>query len=432
MFNEGKDQDLEEKNINDISVQKNNKKFWKDMGAAFKISNYRWYWSTQLLSGIGTWAQAIAQSWLILNLTHSAIDLGVITMLQFLPMLLFSLYGGVIADRLPRRQLLIFTQIILAIQAIILSVLVFTHSVTIWEIGLLALFLGTTNALNGPVQQSFIPELVSKDLVPNAVALNSVQFNTSRMIGGAVGGIAIALWGISGALLFNALSFIPIIILLIKIRPAYTIAKTNIMKQSAIIELKEGLVYAFQEISIRRIIFLFGIIGLLGFNWQVAVPLIARFSLHQKVVEFGDLMAALGAGSLIGAIIQAKNNNASERRIVIGGIALGLSILLLGFSHSYILSMFLLVIAGFAGIITSVTTNTRLQIITPDKYRGRIMGIYILLMGGTTPIGAFLFGELAGHFNTGIALIVFGGITVVLISIIKISNNHIDNFLNIE
>ncbi len=423
MFNEEKDQDLEEKN---------NKKFWKDMGAAFKISNYRWYWSTQLLSGIGTWAQAIAQSWLILNLTHSAIDLGVITMLQFLPMLLFSLYGGVIADRLPRRQLLIFTQIILAIQAIILSVLVFTHSVTIWEIGLLALFLGTTNALNGPVQQSFIPELVSKDLVPNAVALNSVQFNTSRMIGGAVGGIAIALWGISGALLFNALSFIPIIILLIKIRPAYTIAKTNIMKQSAIIELKEGLVYAFQEISIKRIIFLFGIIGLLGFNWQVAVPLIARFSLHQKVVEFGDLMAALGAGSLIGAIIQAKNNNASERRIVIGGIALGLSILLLGFSHSYILSMFLLVIAGFAGIITSVTTNTRLQIITPDKYRGRIMGIYILLMGGTTPIGAFLFGELAGHFNTGIALIVFGGITVVLISIIKISNNHIDNFLNIE
>ncbi len=400
------------------------KKRWRDMGAAFKVRNYRWYWTTQFLSGIGTWAQAIAQSWLILDLTHSAIALGTITMLQFLPMLLFSLFGGVIADRFERRRLLVFTQIILALQAIILAILVLTHAITIFEVGFLALLLGTINALNGPAQQAFVPELVGKDLVPNAVALNSVQFNTSRMIGGAIGGIAVALWGIPGALFFNAASFIPTIVVLIIIRPAYTAIKTYLEKTSAITELMEGLKYALSNLSIRRIVLLFGIIGLLGFNWQVAVPLIAKFSLHQNVTAFGDLMAALGAGSLIGAIIQARNSNASEKRIILGGIALGISLLLLGLSHSYLLSLILLAIAGFSGIIASVTTNTRLQLITPDKFRGRIMGIYVLLMGGTTPIGAFLFGEIAGNFNTGVALIIFGSITVLGIVTIALTNRH--------
>jgi MFS family permease len=200
--------------------------------------------------------------------------------------------------------------------------------------------------------------------------------------------------------------------------------KTYLEKTSAITELIEGLKYALSNISIRRIVLLFGIIGLLGFNWQVAVPLIARFSLHQNVTAFGDLMAVLGAGSLIGAIIQTRNSNASEKRIILSGIALGISILLLGLSHSYLLSLILLAIAGFAGIIASVTTNTRLQLITPDKFRGRIMSIYILLMGGTTPIGAFLFGEIAGNFNTGIALIIFGSITVLGIIIIALTHRH--------
>ena len=408
-------------------IENTHKRSLKDMLEAFKIKNYLWYWVTQFLSGIGTWAQAIAQSWLILNLTHSAVDLGIITMLQFLPMLLFSLFGGVIADRLPRKKLLVFTQIVLVIQAIILGILVYTHSVTIIEVGILALILGTTNALNGPVQQSFVPELVGRELVPNAIALNSVQFNTSRMIGGAIGGIAIAIWGISGALFLNAASYIPIIIVLIFIKPGYTIIREYLEeKESSLHDLKEGLKYAFGNISIQRIILLFGIIGLLGFNWQVAVPLIARYSLHQKVIEFGDLMAALGAGSLIGAIIQTRINKSSEKRIMWGGIVLGLSILLLGFSQSYILSLILLAIAGFAGIIASISTNTQLQLLTPDKFRGRVMGIYVLLIGGTTPIGAFIFGEIAGYFSTGIALIIFGTITVLGIFIVSQRKRKID------
>jgi MFS family permease len=414
-----KEYDLTDSNIQIHGNRK--KRSLKDMLEAFKIRNYLWYWITQFLSGIGIWAQAIAQSWLILNLTHSAIDLGIITMLQFLPILLFSLFGGVIADRLPRKKLLIFTQIVLVIQAIILGILVYTHNITIIEVGILALLLGTTNALNGPTQQSFVPELVGRELVPNAIALNSVQFNTSRMIGGAIGGLAIALWGISGAIFLNAISYIPIIIVLIIIQPAYTITREYLKeKESSLHDLSEGLKYAFENISIQKIILLFGIIGLLGFNWQVAVPLIARYSLHQKVIEFGDLMSALGAGSLIGAIIETRNNNTSDKQIIWGGIALGICLLLLGLTKSYILSLILLAIAGFSGIIAAISTNTLLQLITPDKLRGRVMAIYILLMGGTTPIGAFIFGEIAGYFSTGIALIVFGGITIIGITIISV------------
>ena len=414
-----KEYDLTDSNIQIHGNRK--KRSLKDMLEAFKIRNYLWYWITQFLSGIGIWAQAIAQSWLILNLTHSAIDLGIITMLQFLPILLFSLFGGVIADRLPRKKLLIFTQIVLVIQAIILGILVYTHNITIIEVGILALLLGTTNALNGPTQQSFVPELVGRELVPNAIALNSVQFNTSRMIGGAIGGLAIALWGISGAIFLNAISYIPIIIVLIIIQPAYTITREYLKeKESSLHDLSEGLKYAFENISIQKIILLFGIIGLLGFNWQVAVPLIARYSLHQKVIEFGDLMSALGAGSLIGAIIETRNNNTSDKQIIWGGIALGICLLLLGLTKSYILSLILLAIAGFSGIIAAISTNTLLQLITPDKLRGRVMAIYILLMVGTTPIGAFIFGEIAGYFSTGIALIVFGGITIIGITIISV------------
>ena len=422
--------DLAENNFDgqvNKTYKSSKKRSLKYMLEAFKVRNYILYWVTQFLSGIGTWAQVIAQSWLILNLTHSAVDLGIITMLQFLPMLLFSLFGGVIADRLPRKKLLVFTQIILVVQAVVLGVLVYTHSITIIEVGILAFILGTINSLNAPVQQSFVPELVGRELVPNAITLNSVQFNTSRMIGGAIGGIAIAFWGISGTLFLNAVSYIPIIIVLIFIKPQYTIIKEYLgKKESSLHDLLDGIKYAFGNISIQRIILLFGIIGLLGFNWQVAVPLIARYSLHQKVIEFGYLMTALGAGSLIGAIIETRNNNGGEKRIIWGGIVLGLSILLLGLTYSYILSLILLAIAGFSGIIASISTNTQLQLITPDKFRGRVMGIYVLLMGGTTPIGAFIFGEIAGHLGTGMALIIFGTITVIGIFIVSQRKRKID------
>jgi len=388
------------------------------MLAAFSVQAFAWYWSGQLLSGIGTWSQSIALSWLVLDLTHSAVDLGTVTMLQFLPILAFALFGGVIADRLPLRQLLFATQIALASEAIALGLLVATHTVTLWEVGLIAVAVGTTNALNNPAQQAFVPELVGRTLVADAVALNSVQVNTARMVGGAVGGLAIAAWGIAGALFLNAVSFVPIVVVLMIIRPVHIVARPRGSGGTALSELRQGLSYAFATTSVRRVVVLFAIIGLFGFNWQVAVPLVARFVLHRQATGFGDLMAALGAGSLVAAVAVTRNQRASEGRLIVGGLALGATLVALGVSHSYLFSLVILGLAGVAGVVASITANTRLQLLTPNHLRGRVMGIYVLLMGGTTPVGSFLLGELAGRFGTGTALVVFGALTTGTVGVI--------------
>ncbi len=391
---------------------------WRSALSAFKMPAFAWYWSSQFISGVGTWSQVVAQSWLVLDLTHSAVALGTITMLQFLPVLAFSLLGGVIADRLPKRRLLVVTQIALSAQAVILAVLVATGVVTYWEVALLALVLGATNALNNPTQQAFVPELVGRELVANAVALNSIQFNGARMIGGAVGGLAIAAWGIAGALFLNAASFLPIVAVLWVVRPRYSAAKSKHAPNSAFFELREGLSYAWSTVSVRRVVVLFTAIGLFGFNWQLVVPLLARFTLHRQATGFGDLMAALGAGSLVGAVLLASNRNASERRLTLGGLALGIVLVLLGLVHSYVAALLLLAVGGFAAIVASVTTNTRLQLLTPDALRGRVMGIYVLLMGGTTPIGAFLLGEIAGHLGVEAGIVAFGAATAIAVAVI--------------
>ncbi|MHB1431008.1 MAG: MFS transporter [Streptosporangiaceae bacterium] len=390
---------------------------WRSMVAALRVPAFAWYWSGQLVSVIGTWSQVVAVSWLVLDLTHSAIALGTITLLQTLPILAFALPGGVIADRVPRRRLLIATQVALAAQAIALGLLVALHLVTIWEIGLLSFVLGTANALNGPAQQAFVPELVGRELVPDAVALNSVQFNTARMIGGAVGGLAVAAWGVSGALFFNAATFLPILAVLMVIRAAHA-APRPATHASVLADLRAGLGYALRTKPVRRVVLVLGVVGLLGYNWQVAVPLIARFMLHRQVTGYGALMSALGAGSLVAAILLARDQRASEHRLMAGAVVLGAVLMALGLSYSYPASLVLLSVGGFAGLVATITANTRLQMLTPDELRGRVMGIYVLLMGGTTPIGAFAFGEIAGHLSTGDALITFGATTVVTVGAI--------------
>ncbi len=387
------------------------------MVAALRVPAFAWYWSGQLVSVIGTWSQVVAVSWLVLDLTHSAIALGTITLLQTLPILAFALPGGVIADRVPRRRLLIATQAALAAQAIALGLLVALHLATLWEIGLLSFVLGTANALNGPAQQAFVPELVGRNLVPDAVALNSVQFNTARMIGGAVGGLAVAAWGVSGALFFNAATFLPILVVLMVIRAAHP-APPPAARASVLADLRAGLGYALRTKPVRRVVMVLGVVGLLGYNWQVAVPLIARFMLHRQVTGYGALMSALGAGSLAAAILLARDQRASEHRLMAGAVVLGAVLVALGLSYSYPASLALLAVGGFAGLVATITANNRLQMLTPDELRGRVMGIYVLLMGGTTPIGAFAFGEIAGHLSTGDALIAFGATTVLTVSAI--------------
>ncbi len=387
------------------------------MVAALRVPAFAWYWAGQLVSVIGTWSQVVAVSWLVLDLTHSAVALGTITMLQTLPVLAFALPGGVIADRFSRRRLLIATQAALTVQAVTLGLLVAFHVVTIWEVGLLAVVLGTASALNSPAQQAFVPELVDRDLVPDAVALTSVQFNTARMIGGAVGGLAVAAWGISGALFFNAATFLPILGVLVVIRAAHAAPRPK-AAASVLAELRAGLRYVARTVPVRRVVIVLGAVGLLGYNWQVAVPLIARFTLHRQVTGYGALMSALGAGSLLAAVALTRDQRASEHRLMAGAVALGAVLVGLGLSDSYPVSLVLLAAGGFAGLVATITANTRLQLLVPDELRGRVMSIYVLLMQGTTPLGAFGFGMIAGHLGTGDALVAFGAATAAAVGAI--------------
>lgn len=397
---------------------------WRHMTAALRVPGFAWFWASQLLSGLGTWSQAVAQAWLVLELEHStsraAVGLGTITMLQFLPLLAFAPLGGVIADRLPRRQLLVATQAASATLATVLGVLVATHAVRLWQVGLLAFALGIVNALNNPAQQAFVPELVGRGLVADAVALNSVQFNAARMIGGAAGGLAVAGWGVAATLFLNAGSFLPAIAVLAVIRAAHAGPRRRPARVPVLTDLRAGFGYALSQVPVRRVMLLFGVASLLGLNWQVAMPLVARFLLHRPVAGFGALMSALGAGSLLAAIALARDRRATERRLAAGGLALGIVLVLLGLSRSYPVSLALVAAGGFAGIVASITANTRLQLLAPDEMRGRVMGIYVLLMGGTTPIGAFGFGEIAGHFGTATALVVFGAATAAVVAAVWI------------
>ena len=395
---------------------------WRQMVAALRVPAFSWYWSSQLLSGLGTWSQAVAQAWLVIELTHSqaraAVWLGTITMLQFLPLLAFATIGGVVADRVSRRKLLVATQSASAVQAIALAALVLTGAVRLWQVGLLAFALGTTNAFNNPAQQAFIPELVGRPLLADAVALNSVQFNSARMIGGALGGVAVAAWGVSGALVLNAASFLPAIVVLALIRPAHRMRRAGSSGEAVLSELRTGFRYVADTAPVRRVVLIFGVASLIGLNWQVVLPLVARFVVHRQVTGFGELMAFFGAGSLVAAVLLARDRRASEHRLVAGGVALGVTLMLLGLSQWYAASLALVAAGGAASIVVSITANTRLQLLAPDRLRGRVMGIYVLLMGGTTPIGALLLGQVSGHFSPEVALVAFGATTAAAVGAI--------------
>ncbi len=388
---------------------------------ALAVPAYRRYWSSQLVSGTGTWAQGIAQSWLVLQLTGSPVALGTITMLQFLPMLAFPLFGGVIADRLPRRRLLISTQSVAMIQAVVLGLLVATGMVEVWHVAVLAFVLGMTNAFGHPAQQALVPEIVGRELVGSAVALNSIQFNVARLAGGAVGGLTVAILGIAPTLFLNALSYLPAIVVLATL-PLVARSHAGLPKGGparVLAQVGDGIRFALGTPPIRTTLALIGIVGLLAFNWSVALPLLA-VDLGAGPTGFGALMSGFGAGSLVAGVFLVRGGLPTERRLAIGGLGLGTVIIMLGLSTWYGVSLALMVVAGVCGITATVTANTRLQLLTPDAYRGRVLSLMVLLMGGTTPIGAILLGAIAEVAGIRAGLFAFGALAVAGLALILV------------
>jgi MFS family permease len=388
---------------------------------ALRHRNYRLFWFGQLISLIGTWMQSIGQAWLVLELTHSAWLLGVVGALQFLPVMLLSLFGGVLADRFPKRRVLIFTQSFAMVQAVVLWILVASGHIQVWEVLVLALLLGFTNSFDMPTRQAFVVEMVGRDDLPNAIALNSSIFNMARVIGPGLGGLIIALVGIAPLFFLNAISFVPVIIGLALIRMselhalAHHSTRSGVtIKQSTFQSLREGLEYVVHTPSVLLIIAVIGIISLFGINFNVILPLFATDVLNSGAAGFGFLSAAFGLGALISALWLAwGNRKPSVKYVLVAALIFSVLEILFAFSHLYILSLVLIATVGFAMIAFSANANTALQTVSPDHLRGRVMSVYMVVFAGSIPFGNLLTGGLAHIYGASIALLVGGVLSLI-------------------
>jgi MFS family permease len=398
----------------EISLVSEKQHGWRRAFIALRHRNFRLFWFGQLISLIGTWMQSIGQSWLVLELTHSALLLGLVGALQFLPVLLFSLFGGVLADRWPKRTVLLVTQSSAMIEALILWLLVATGTVQIWHILVLATCLGITNSLDMPTRQAFVVEMVGREDLPNAIALNSSLFNMARIIGPGIGGLIIAALGVAPLFLLNGLSFIAVLIGLVMIDttklhvPERHLAEQHSDgKQGTIKNVREGLTYVFQTPSVLLIIAVVGAISLFGINFNVVLPLFATDVLHVGATGFGFISSAFGIGSLLSALWLAWNNKKpSVRDMLIGGTVFCIAEAAFAISHLYVLSLVLIAAVGFAQIAFSAIANTTLQTVSPHYLRGRVMSVYMMVFAGSTPIGNLFTGALAAPFGASIALLV--------------------------
>ncbi len=372
---------------------------------SFSNRNYRLYFTGQLLSTIGTWVSRVAQAWLVLKVTNSSFDLGLVGTFQFLPMSLLALFGGVLADRFPKRRVLVITQSIMMLQSLTLAILVSTGRIQIWHIYVLAAILGLATAFDNPTRQAFVSEMVGQENLPNAVALNSSLFNTARIIGPAVGGALIAAFTIGVPFYIDAVSYLAVIMCLLLMRLNELHNVPNPVRGPVLPRVAEGIRYAARTPDAALILILMGFIGTFGYNFTTILPLIAKYVVNTGALGFGSLLTAMGAGSLVAALSMAYLSRPSERVLVIAAAAFTVLLATLALSSVYLLTIGILVILGFASISFTATANSRLQLSAPPELRGRVMSLYIFLNMGTAPLGTFLIGWLAGRYSVEAAVL---------------------------
>lgn len=374
---------------------------------ALRVRNYRLYWFGQLISISGTWMQTTAQAWVVYSLTDSPMALGTVTALQFLPIMFLSLFGGVLADRVPKRKVVLATQTAALLQATLFGALVALGLIQVWHIYLLAALQGIINAIDNPVRQAFAAELVSREDRANAIALNSMLFNGARVIGPALAGILIAKVGAAAALFLNAASFLSILGAISLMNPNAFFSKPAVQSSdSPMKQLAEGLRYTWHTPIVLSVMITVGFIGTFGYNFSVVLPLLGGFVLHTDAMGFGALSSALGIGSSLGALTAAFFQKVSLKRLLIA--AAGFSILLaaVAMSTQLLLSEILLVVLGFFGVIFSTNAATLIQTTVEDHLRGRVTSLYFLLFAGSTPIGSFLIGTISSRLNVRDALLI--------------------------
>lgn len=384
---------------------------------ALRNRDFRLFWAGNFTSNIGTWMQNVAQGWLVLELTNSAFWLGVIGFCSTIPILLFALIGGVIADHVNKRKLLMVTQSAMMLFAFAMAVLAYLKIINVSEIALLAAGTGIAMSLNTPSYQALVPRLVPREDLINAIALNSAQFNMSRVLGPTLGGFAMAAVGVAGNFFLNGLSFLAVIIALVQIRYKEQVAPGE---GHLWLKMKQGFAYVFGREEMLSLVLLIGITSLLVLPFLVFVPYFARDVLHSDERGLGILMACSGIGSFFGAGTIAYVGKVARRGRFIFGAALGFFAAIIAFtsSRSFGLSGALLMLAGYFMILMVATINALLQHLSDDHMRGRVMSIYSTAFLGLPPIGSLIAGSLARvitapHAIAGMVSVAFVGAIVV-------------------
>jgi MFS family permease len=383
--------------------------------AALAIPNYRRYIAGQSVSLIGTWMQMAAQSWLVLSLTGSATTLGVIVALQTLPVLLLGPYGGVVADRVDKRRLMVALQIAMGVQALILGLLTITHSVRLWEIGVLAALLGLNNAFENPARQSFMLELVGGESLRNAVTLNSVLVNVARVIGPAVAGVLIATVGEGPCFLFNAASFVAVVTSLVTLDRAAINPSPPSGREPG--QLRAGLRYVRRTPELGVPLAMMALAGALAYEFQVTLPVMARQGLHVGASGFGFMTSAMGVGAVVGGLFVATKGKTGLPTLVLAASAFGVVLLLAALAPSLPTELVALALAGGASISFMSTANSTLQLSAAPSMRGRVMALWFVAFQGSTPIGGPIIGWVMAQAGAraGLGL---GGITCLLTALL--------------
>lgn len=390
---------------------------WGRSFSVFSQRNYRLYWLGQLVSVFGTWMQSIGMVWLVLQLTHSALQIGVVGALQSLPILLFSLFGGVFADLWPKRRVLFLSQALSMVQALALFGLVATHSVALWQLYVLALLLGFTNCVYRPASQAFLVELVGRDDLTRGVALYSSISTLGRILGPSLAGLLIAAsaGGVAPLFLLNGISYLAVLVALALMDPRQLYyPQPNLPRETerenqhdtTWQRIGEGLRYVWQTPAVMVVIVIVGLVLLFGSNFNVVLPVFATAVLGAGARGFGFLSAAFGVGSLLATLLLAARNPTPTVRQVLFG-ALGFSLLVLGFglAHSYLPALALIVAVGVAETLFAELAVTMVQRLAPDHLRGRVMSVYILFFDGTVPPGYILTGWLTSTYGPSATLI---------------------------
>lgn len=366
--------------------------------------NFRIYFVCAAISQCGGWLARTTQAWLVLDLTGSAAALGVVTFAQALPVTLFTMFAGVLIDRLPTRRLMLFAQILSALQALALAILILGGHVQYWEIILLAMVLGCAAAVDFPLRSTIVSELVDAPRVGNGIALNSALNSTARIVGPAIGGVMIALWGSGICFVVVAVAYAAATIGVLLLRTDQFHRRRFAARHQIISQLADGVRYSFSTRSLAANMVLAGVFGTFAYNWAMVLPLLARFALDSGSEGFGALNAAMGVGSTIGAFLLATRLKASIRLLVGSAAAFACSMLLLAHAPTLAAALAMLVATGILSVSFTATNNTLIQTEAREDMRGRVLALYTLLMVGSTPFGSAVTGVVANTFDVRVAL----------------------------